>query len=220
MRRLFGYIVAIFFLFCWVSAEGLSASIFVNQKSYPLRAVQINNVQYVEMSFIISVIFPSATIRNNTVTDKNFEIRFASSSFFVFLKKEENSGIFQMNLPVISINNLLYIPIDPFLRILATNQLIKYDKLSAGYFIEHFSNINEQTLPALDNIHESNFPSRREAREKPNTKPANPFPEKGIKNPNKIPIPQNELILEPAYKQKKEDGKYHIPEEIKKSIIR
>ncbi len=118
-----------------------------------------------------------------------------------------------MNLPVISINNLLYIPIDPFLRILATNQLIKYDKLSAGYFIEHFSNINEQTLPALDNINESSFPSRREARAKPNSKPANPFPEKEIKNPN-------ELILEPVYKQKKEDGKYHIPEEIKKSIIR
>ncbi|GEM_PF-3531971 len=220
MRRLVGYIVIVFVLFFSASVESLSANIIVNQKSYPLRLVQFNNVQYVELNFIISAIFPAATIKNNIVTDKNFEIRFANSSFFVFLKKEEISSIFQMNLPVISINNLLYIPIEPFLKILATNQLIKYDKLSAGYFIEHFSNINEQMLPALDKINQGSSTVREETKAKQNSRIIKSIPEKEIKNPSKNTTPQNELILEPVYKQKKKDGKYHIPEEIKKSIIR
>jgi hypothetical protein len=179
-------------------------------------------VQYAELNFIVSVIFPSATIKNNIIEDKNFQIRFANSSFFVFIKKEEISNIFQMNLPVISINNLLYIPIDPFLKILATNQLIKYDKIPAGYFIEHFSNINEQILPALDKTNQNIVPEQELTKEKhkQEIQSVGASPEKDIKKSPKNKTPQEQIILEPVYKQKKKDGKYHIPEEIKKSIIR
>jgi len=222
MRKVIRYIVILLIL-CFISStESISANIIVNQKSYPLKAILFNNVQYAELNFIASAIFPSATIKNNIIEDKNFQIRFANSSFFVFIKKEETSNIFQMNLPVISINNLLYIPIDPFLKILATNQLIKYDKIPAGYFIEHFSNINEQILPALDNTNQNIVPEQELTKEKQKQEiqPVGASPEKDIKKSPKNKTPQEQIILEPVYKQKKKDGKYHIPEEIKKSIIR
>lgn len=222
MRKLIRYIVILLIL-CFISSkESISGNIIVNQKSYPLKAILFNNVQYAELNFIASAIFPSATIKNNIIEDKNFQIRFANSSFFVFIKKEEISNILQMNLPVISINNLLYIPIDPFLKILATNQLIKYDKVSAGYFIEHFSNVNEQILPSLDNSNQNIIPKQVPLKEKHNQDipPFGAGTEKEVNKSPKINTPKDQIILEPVYKQKKKDGKYHIPEEIKKSIIR
>lgn len=222
MRKFRRYILVVFILFITFSLDSFSSTIFINQKSYPLKAIQFNNVQYVELNFIAATIFPTARIKNNTIEYNNFEIRLANSSFFVFIKKEDDSNIFQMNLPVVSINNLLYIPIDPFLKILATNQLIKYDKLSVGYFIEHLNSGNEQITPELDNTNQNIIPEQELTKEKykKDVKSFAPIPEKGIQDPPKNTIPKDQIILEPVYKQKKKDGKYHIPEEIKKSIIR
>ncbi len=211
MRNFFFYI-AIVFLFCTFQ-NVQSSVIYFNKKEIALKTVLFNSNEYVEINYLVKILFPNANIKDNSIyLDRNITIKLANSSFFISIKRDDDLNIFQMHLPILYYNNLYYVPLDAFLKALENNQIIKYDKIHTFYFIEDklFSTLNN-IQPILKNINlgkDENEPYKENNLRKQNKKSS--IKEQTSKT--------NDVILEPVYKQSKEENKYSIPDDIKNSI--
>lgn len=210
MKALLINIIFSWLFLIFITNQANTSTLYLNQKPHNLNILKINSTEYVEINFISRILFPSYAIKNNSILYKNLEIKFANSSFFISIKQNDEIRVHQMKLPVIYFKNFHYVPLEAFLNVLSNNKIIKFDKTRAGYFVEYFY-LNTK-LENNFNLENSIERKRLDINlEKKYNKPTN------FENKNPKPK-ENELILEPAYKQKNKENKYYIPEEIKNSI--
>ena len=105
MRNFFFYI-AIVFLFCTFQ-NVQSSVIYFNKKEIALKTVLFNSNEYVEINYLVKILFPNANIKDNSIyLDRNITIKLANSSFFISIKRDDDLNIFQMHLPILYYNNL------------------------------------------------------------------------------------------------------------------
>lgn len=211
MRKFFLYIVV---LLNFLALQNVQSSIvFFNNKEFALKTVRFNSIEYVEVNYLTKILFPDAIIKDNSIfINQNNIIKLANSSFFISIKKNDDLKISQMNLPILEYKNLYYVPLEAFLKVLETNQIIKYDKILKYYFIED-NLFNEERIlqPILNNI------DVQRDKNKSYNENNNQKQDKKIDKNNQLPQ-NDDNILKPVYRKLNEENKYIIPEDIKKNI--
>lgn len=98
--------------------------------------ISINNTNYIELSSLALLFNNSSKIEDNSFICDVEVFKFASESFYAVYENGIKMRVIQLNIPVISVNGALAIPILSFLNALTRLELIDFKIITGKYIVK------------------------------------------------------------------------------------
>lgn len=165
--KLYSLCVTIIFFLILISPIYPQYCVNINNSKNIIKSVKIGEIDFIDYHQLIKLFAPQIKINKNSnvVETENFSSTANPNNFFMILKSDSITKIIQFNVPTITKDGNIYIPIKSFVSGLATFLDFNYDIVDNAVFIEtneNFNNFFNSQKNTNENINENKLQSKTE----------------------------------------------------------